>query len=196
MWQFYLIVLFSAFPDLGRERRAQPVGCGHVVAKQGLEVVFEVFRDVVAFGVDEVVGHQLGAARYFGKVPDLIVNGIVACAVHGDGAVDVVPDGKLRGFFTDLAGLKLVNLADAAKEAALYVAQRIAAHAADAQMLFDQGGQALTQGGAAGELDVAVRVPLGFDKAGEDRYALVILYAFADGDDAAAQTVIHLLDVF
>ena len=63
-------------------------------------------------------------------------------------------------FFADLARLALVDIADAADEAALQVAEGVAAHPLDLQLRLDLLAQQVGQRAAAGELNIAVGVVL------------------------------------
>jgi hypothetical protein len=72
------------------------------------------------------------------------------------------PQRELHGLLADLARLALVDIADAADEAALQVAEGVAAHALDAELALDLFAQQVGQRAGAGELHVAVRVALQF----------------------------------
>jgi hypothetical protein len=105
----------------------------------------------------------------------------------------LAPQGVLHGLFADLARLALVDVADAADEAALQVAEGVAAHALDLQPGLDLLAQQVGQRPAARQLHVAVRVAFQvLGQHGQDGLALRVVDAFADGDHAAA---VALVDV-
>src|SRR5271157_697098 len=68
------------------------------------------------------------------------------------------PDRLLDGEFADFARLSSVDVRGAAGEGALEVAERIAAHALDAELGFDLFRQKIGNRAAARQLDIAVRI--------------------------------------
>ncbi len=97
--------------------------------------------------------------------------------MDGDGAVNVVPDGKLGGLLPHLARFALVHMRHTPHKGALQIAKGVRTHALDAGLFFDLVGQLLTQGAGARELHVAMRVTLGLLQGGQNGRSVLILNA-------------------
>jgi hypothetical protein len=106
------------------------------------------------------------------------------------------PQRELHGLFAHLARLALVHVRDAADEAALQVAEGVAAHALDLELGLDLLAQQVGQRAAARELHVAVRVVLQvLGQQGGHRRAAGVVDAFADGNHAAAVALVGAFHV-
>ena len=102
----------------------------------------------------------------------------------------------MHRLLADLARLALIDLADAADERALQVAEGVAAHALDAELVLDLFAQKVGERAGAGKLHVAVRVLLRLaDELGDDRLALLVVDAFGGRDDAAPVLLVDVLHV-
>ena len=110
-------------------------------------------------------------------------------------AVDA-PHRELHRLLADLAGLALVDVGHAADEAALQVAEGVAAHPLDAQLGLDLLAQQVGQRAGARQLHVAVVVVLQvLGQLRQHRLPAGIVDALADGDHAAAVAGVHGLHV-
>jgi hypothetical protein len=108
----------------------------------------------------------------------------------------LAPHGVLHGLLADLARLALVDVADAAHETALQVAEGVAAHALDVQLGLDLLAQQVGQGPGAAQLHIAVRVPFQvLGQLDEHRRAGGVVDALADRHHAAPVALHRRLDV-
>ncbi len=138
---------------------------------------------------------MLGVARHGFQGRQEVLHRVVADTPDSHRAVEVVPDGVLRGFLAHLACLVLVDLAHAAEETALQVAERVCTHALDLRLALDHRAEQVTQGARARKLHVAVGVTLAACELFSDCLALTVHDALGHGDDATAVLAVHLLHI-
>ena len=110
--------------------------------------------------VDEMVLHHPRLAGDRLERDQRIVDGVVGDAPDRHRAVAVASNRVLHRLLADLARLALVDLADAADERALQIAESVAAHALDAELRLHLLAQKVGERAGAGKLHVAVRVLL------------------------------------
>jgi len=117
-------------------RRGNALGFRHC-AHQGAGITQKSRGNVVAIFVDEFPWHLGCFACDSVQGSQEILDGIIAHALHCNGAVQIVANRELRCFFADLAGFALIDLADAAEKTALEIAECIRTNAGDVRTVFD-----------------------------------------------------------
>ncbi len=80
----------------------------------------------------------------------MVVDRVKARALDRNGTVAIAPHGVLHGLFAHLAGFALIDIRHAAHEGTLQVAESVAAHALDAQLVLDLVAEQVGQCTGAG----------------------------------------------
>src|ERR1700728_4781544 len=106
----------------------------HVRTKQWSQIIMERRGHVVAGGIDEMILHNARLAGDRLQRDQRIVDRIIADAADRHRPVARARKRILHRLLADLARLTLVDLADAADERALQIAECIAAHALHAEL--------------------------------------------------------------
>src|SRR3569833_4228820 len=100
-----------------------------VCAEKRLEIVVECFGDMRARAGNEVIGHLAGLGGDVLEGGQFVLHRIIAGAMNGDRAAMAAGHGVMNGFVTNLPRLALIDVRNAAGEAALDIAESVAAPA-------------------------------------------------------------------